>query len=96
MADLKIDFGNIQQDAEDFQSAALQMVQTMEDAMAAIQTASGELSGSLASAANAIYTTMHTNNHAMATDLQTAANVLDQMAGILQNSDITAAAGFGS
>lgn len=96
MADIKIDFGNIQQDAEDFQSAAIKMAQTMEDAMAAINKASAELSGSMQTAAQSIYNTMHANNEQMATDLQTAANVLDQMAGILQNADITAAAGFGS
>ena len=96
MVDLKINFSNINEDAQDFSAAALNMVNYMEEAMASVQTASADLSGNMQIAAQGLYATMHANNHAMAENLQAASNILDQMAGILQNADILAAAGFSS
>jgi hypothetical protein len=71
------------------------MHQTMEDAYTSIQQASTELTGSLASEATTLYNTIHTSDTAMTASLNKAAQVLDEMAQLLQTADIQGAQRMG-
>ncbi|MEU8926146.1 hypothetical protein AB0D10_35325 [Kitasatospora sp. NPDC048545] len=95
MANIMLNHANIDEAADALTQAGQGMHTAMDNCMAAIKTAEAQLSGDLATAANAFYQVLATQNGTMNDDIVKGAEVLRTMHGLLRDADKRAAAGIG-
>ncbi|MBV6699320.1 hypothetical protein [Kitasatospora aureofaciens] len=95
MASIVLNHANIDEAADALTQAGQGMHTAMDNCMTAIKTAESQLSGDLATAANAFYQALANQNGAMNDDITNGADVLRTMHGLLRDADKRAAAGIG-
>ncbi|MEU1506828.1 hypothetical protein [Kitasatospora sp. NPDC005748] len=95
MASILLNHANIDEAADALTQAGQGMHAAMDDCMAAIKAAEAQLSGDLATAANAFYQALADQNTAMNNDIIQGADVLRVMHGLLRDADKRAAGGVG-